>query len=865
MIALILLAGLAAAQPPVLDPNRAEFPDSSLVDFGARLPADGGRRGFLRVDPAGRFVWPDGERARFWGINIASESVCQPPERIDTVIERFRRAGFNLVRIHHIDDPGRGILVPGETLRFDPQRLRVLDTWIDHLGRAGLHVYLDLLDYRTFPADAVEGDPARLGRGAKPYAVFAPKLIADQQKYAKALLRDHVNPLNGKCYADDPTIVMIELYDENGLFIRRGDWTRLASPYREELQARWNQFLKDRYGSTAGLAAAWSRSGVARPLPAGQRLEDGTVPLMPPRLDEPGPARTAAARLERARSSDAARFAWQVQGAYLAEMRQFLTEEVGVRVPLTAIGDSQIVPDQSAVAAHLDFVGTNFYFDHPIFAGGNDWRSPFFFQLGNPVAESGSAAFAPFVTLARVADKPLVVREWNHCYPNPYRAAGMVEAAAYAALQDLDAMILFTYGAVETSRQVGYFDVHQDPARWGLAAVLGELYRTGAVSPARRSVEIGYGDLDTFLFKDYRTDLRDLAWVSRLSNRCFGDELAPQADLTVASGRSAAPVYRSGPVVLSRNDSAVSSLGEMNHQSEGFLGYPARLVQGAAGEYHFDGSLLYPAGARQRSAGGRFLVADLAALGAVPVGLGADDALGFRDEVRRVFGFGPLTGREQARAALDALSALYGTGGAEMETWERYVCDTGETVRDARAGRLQITAPRVAAVAGDLSQGPFRLGDLRFETATDRGAAVVLSLDGRPIGECQSLVVKLVSDAANEGLRLTSPRAPGNPRPYYRLDDPGDARVRTGGRPVSSGWRIYRRGELLCAVGLAGGTAELVLERGQWRWYVDTPGVWVRPAGATAATIVLADGTTRQADPADAWRFPDDALLMQSP
>ncbi len=254
-------------------------------------------------------------------------------------------------------------------------------------------------------------------------------------------------------------------------------------------------------------------------------------------------------------------------------MRTYLRESLGVRVPLTAVGDAEVVPDLLAVAEELDFVGCNYYWDHPIFRAGRAWHLPFLFHFRNPLRSLDETTFPAQAALAKMADRPLVIREWNPCFPNPHRAAGMVEAAVYAALQDIDAMILFTYGAVPTHRQVGYFDVHQDPARWGLAAVLGEVYRTGAVAPARSRVEIGYSATDTFLAKRYRTPLRTLAQVSAVATRCFDDELIATADLTIASGRSAAARYRGGPLLLSRNDPSGDLAGRPQIAADDLLGY----------------------------------------------------------------------------------------------------------------------------------------------------------------------------------------------------------------------------------------------------------------------------------------------------
>src|SRR5437588_10675401 len=60
------------------DPNKGLYPDSSIVDFHFLLDAPAGKNGFLSVDSAGHFAWPDGRRARFWGVNVSNRSVFVP-------------------------------------------------------------------------------------------------------------------------------------------------------------------------------------------------------------------------------------------------------------------------------------------------------------------------------------------------------------------------------------------------------------------------------------------------------------------------------------------------------------------------------------------------------------------------------------------------------------------------------------------------------------------------------------------------------------------------------------------------------------------------------------------------------------------
>ena len=857
LVLLLIALGTTLAAPPILNPNAAEFPDAGLLDHAAPLPLTD----FLRVDGQGHFIDGGGQRVRFWGINVASESVFQPFDRIDTCIERIRRAGFNLVRIHHIDGTARGIVTgTPDSLTFEADKLKALDYWIHKLGQAGIAVYLDLLDYRAFvPGDGI-AKANELGRAAKPYAVFDEGLIDHQQRYAKALLRDHVNSFNGRCYADDPTIVLLELFDENGLFIRRKDWPELVEPYRAQLRELWNDWLRSTYGTTAALRAAWAGSGVAEPLQPAESIERRTVRLPNLELGPDEPAGSAEGRLYRARSSDAQRFAYALHRRYYQRMRDYLRDSLGVRVPLTAVGDSEVVPDLLAVAEELDFVGCNYYWDHPIFRAGQAWQMPFLFHFRNPLKSLDETTFPAQVALAKMARRPLVVREWNPCFPNPHRAAGMVEATTYACLQDLDAMILFTYGAVPTHRQVGYFDVHQDPARWGLAASLGEIYRTGAIAPAKYRVELAYSGTDTFLAKSYRTPLRTLAQVSGLANRCFGAELIATADLTVASGRSAAATYRGGPLLLSRNDPSGDLAGSPRVTTPNLLGYPVPLRQGPSGSYRFDGQLLFPAGERERGAGGRFRAAELGH--ASPVGTMAGWALGFYDPIRKTAGFGPLSGVAQARAATDLLRLAHGAKvGSGMFDNRRLVSDTGEIVRDANAGRLTVGSPRALAVAGELPDS-IKLGGLRVTSASDHGAVVMVSLDGQPLEQSTKFVARFVTDARNTAMQMSPPGPQNNPRDLWELTDDGHAPILTGGRSVSAGYRVYVGDTLLFAIGLAGGTAEVVREGETWSWFVDTPGIWVRVPGAETAQATMMDGTLKSLGGREAWQFPEGAALV---
>jgi hypothetical protein len=480
---------------PVLDPNQTAFPATDLVDFSPTLDPPAGKHGFLFVGTDGRFYFEDGTRGRFWGINVAKDSAFVSHEVIEQAADNLARAGFNLVRLHHID--GVEGLLPaeraGQPERFDAAKLDSVFYWVHALKQRGIHTYLDLLDFRTFQAAEGVPEAAALGRGAKPAAVFNERLIELQIAYARSLLAERVNPYTNLPLGHDPAVAMIELCDENGLFARMGKWDDMPAPYLSELQSRWNVWLRTRYGGTDALRQAWQEPDGRSALGFDEQVENGSVRLVGAGgRDAEFPSPTGAPRvgvMTPLRKADLLRFCYTLHRDYFAEMKRAL-RAAGVRVPLTAVTDWENPADLRALTEELDFVGCNWYYDHPIFAAGREWRVPSFYTNVNPLADEQGLDFASCLARAAVAGKPIVLREWGACWPSKFRGVGLLEAAAYAALQDVDAMIMFTYNTNPDVRRMEYFDVSSDPVRWAPAAVAGYLFRTRALAPARGGVAL---------------------------------------------------------------------------------------------------------------------------------------------------------------------------------------------------------------------------------------------------------------------------------------------------------------------------------------------------------------------------------------
>lgn len=535
-----------AAAPPILNPNLALFPRSSLHDFSDLVPV--ANHGFLQSRD-GHFFWQDGTRARFWGINVANHTLMVPDEQITAMVKNFRQAGFNLIRLHHFDERNGIIdMTRNDSQHFIEERLRKLDFWIYQAHLNGISIYLDLLDYRQFKNGDDVPNADAIGRAARPYAVFDPRLIELQKEYAKVLLT-HVNPYTKLAYINDPTVVMLEIYDESGLLMRRAVWREMPEPYNTTFRKMWNSWLRERYKSTSALRAAWGDA-----LGVDESLENGSVelPLMTwTPLSAPEAQRFYAALPRR---NDGARFAVSVHQKYFQEMRAYL-KNIGVKIPISVTGRFDDLADMKSISSELDFIGANFYYDHPYWASGKPaWQLPSYYRNDNPLQSTDEHSFAATIGLAKIHNKPLVVREWNYCWPNSWRGEGMLEAAAYADFQDIDAMILFTYETSTTAR-VSYFNVRSDPARWGLVGIAAQIFLKQLIPPSKYQVILPYSDQDTFTYTSYYQPLYSLGWFARLENDFYDAQYqAPdKSTLLVAPGRSSQLSLSGAPSVLWQN------------------------------------------------------------------------------------------------------------------------------------------------------------------------------------------------------------------------------------------------------------------------------------------------------------------------
>lgn len=494
--------------------------DGTPSYIGPLLEAPAGQSGFVRVGEDGDFYYQDGRAARFWGTALGPQLAAPSKELADKLAARLAKLGFNLVRIQGLD---QALFVPGapDTRRLDPERLERFDYFVSRLKDQGIYLHLLLVFPRQFRAgDGVIDWDAQLFRqdyeGQRLLSSMAfvdPYLLMLQKEFTRQLLA-HRNPYTGTRYAEEPAVAMVEIINETSLtygwvreYLNADSPTspRVTPYYSRLLDSRWNLWLSKRYASQAVLEAAW------RPAQSDRK---GL-------LSDEDPVQRSVRRIlysERDRYSpnrimDQLRFYSQLEHEYFIGFYGSL-KELGVRMPVSGTHQFHGMANQLA-QAQLDFAGGHTQWQHPIFLKNQPWTQPPIRLVNTPMV-LGEAANIPYKadwietrnTLFRlaygmtIADKPFVISEYNHAFPNEYQSEFPLILSAYSSLQRWDGAVIHEYAArlqdLESQRLHNVFFIHNNPIVLTQMPVASLLFREGYIRPARERVEIPYTEQQAF-------------------------------------------------------------------------------------------------------------------------------------------------------------------------------------------------------------------------------------------------------------------------------------------------------------------------------------------------------------------------------
>jgi len=460
-----------ALQPFTID-HRKALRAHSPVDVSFLLDAPAGKHGFVRAQ-GGHLVTGDGKRIRFWGVNITdwSKGSVMVPSKEDAPLwaATLARFGVNCVRFQFLDLPTpRGLIdrKQDDTRALDLEAFDREDFFIAELEKRGIYINFNLLVGRPFKAGDGVQDYQKIREGAKGISLYDPRIIELQKEYAKQLLA-HSNPYTKLEYRNDPAVAMVEINNENALWVG----SRGSTPYYDhELSDLYNTWLKKNL-SPEDLKRLRELAGVAG---------DDSVPLLQ--------NRTQIETAPKERFYAESRFFLDTQRGYWEDMRDHLTKTLGVKSLIMTTADHGHTSSGYPLLLATSSFDTNdghTYWQH-------DWEN----KIKAPMVNDPFNSTVVELSRTAVAGKPYTVSEVNNPFPNDWASEGIPILAAYGNFQDWDAIIWYTFEPKASPDWKPYigdaFDLSLDPVKMPQLAGGALMFLRADVSPAHSTVLRSY-------------------------------------------------------------------------------------------------------------------------------------------------------------------------------------------------------------------------------------------------------------------------------------------------------------------------------------------------------------------------------------
>lgn len=436
-----------------------ELPDGkkragTALDFSGRiLDPPAGKHGHVVVR-GNRFYFPDGRELRLVGINLTGSALVADKPVIDLMVEQIAQAGFNLVRLHHLeaDFVDRNIFGknPRTTRKLDPKMHDNFQYLCAKLIERGIYLNFNCLVSRVAKPDDGYKEPSDIVLGLKSEAYIDPFIWNLNKEYLSQVLLAPNPYMGGKRLIDHPAVVMMEIINEDTLYYLgwSQDFKFKTKYYQAMFRELWNRWLRQKYRTREELERAWApgpgETNVYGLRPHESQLR-GTVEIntnMRPEFLRP---------LSRQRRIDMWTFMYDTHKAYYDLIADWLRKN-GAKCLLTGSNHWEYFLADLHLNAQYDFVDRHMYFATP-------WKWLY---------DDGTRAVPPdaMVTVKdnnivsllsshEVYGKPFTVSEWNACEPNAYRADASLIMAAYASLRDW-VLMHFDYGRTTTSRDANF-------------------------------------------------------------------------------------------------------------------------------------------------------------------------------------------------------------------------------------------------------------------------------------------------------------------------------------------------------------------------------------------------------------------------
>tara|TARA_R110002050_G_scaffold45001_1_gene106886 strand:- start:22941 stop:25151 length:2211 start_codon:yes stop_codon:yes gene_type:complete len=260
-------------------PN-ADFSSYSIINMKDWLDAPAGKHGFVQIKDRD-FVFEDGTKVKFWGVNICSNTPFVDREKADQFVNTLTFMGVNGVRFHKFTWEATDSINSSQP---DSLKFLKMDYFQSKLKENGIYYgWSHIYGHKVKPGDSANLEAyseianlkypwQHLNGSTSSLVNFAPDL-QDLNIGLTVNMLNRRNPFTGLRYADDPALSFVEFQNEDDIF-----WSAIeraleqAPTYKAILCKQFSAWLKIKYLNDEKLKQIWRSD-----LPEGQSIAKENV------------------------------------------------------------------------------------------------------------------------------------------------------------------------------------------------------------------------------------------------------------------------------------------------------------------------------------------------------------------------------------------------------------------------------------------------------------------------------------------------------------------------------------------------------------------------------------------------------------
>jgi hypothetical protein len=214
-------------------------------------------------------------------------------------------------------------------------------------------------------------------------------------------------------------------------------------------------------------------------LKSNQTLEQGTIPIIPPRNS----------KFHRVAGDDFCEFLADIESKYWLQMYKFLKDELKVK---SLVSGTQAGYGLRNIQAKLDYIDAHSYWNHPEFPN-DDWsKTNWRIKNTSMVREVIKSKILAELSTSRVEGKPFVVSEFDAPFPNQYAAEALPLLAAFGRFQGWDGIFHFAFvhdkNNINVTKIINHFDMVGNTVKLAHLPACAAMFRRGDIKEGKKLI-----------------------------------------------------------------------------------------------------------------------------------------------------------------------------------------------------------------------------------------------------------------------------------------------------------------------------------------------------------------------------------------